>query len=213
MAALLVADPASQARLAIDLRKCPTPERVRALLEAYRSATTPRSRALLLYLLACSRPTIESADRDACLDREAVPFLREVASAERTDATRPAFLALSALGTPEAARVLTDVARDPEKAQEALSALATRPNSAALGALEGMARDGGEAASRIQALRALLVAMRLWNGEADFAARGVVAETKRFLAWEGKVIAESLARVGEAQDEAQAVLREIESLP
>lgn len=213
IASLLAADPATQARLAIGLRKRPTPDRVRALMTAYRATAAPRSRALLLYLLACSRPAIADADRDATLDSEAVPFLREVASAERTDATRPAFLALSALGTPEAARVLTDVARDPGKAEEALSSLATRPTHAALEALEGMAREGGEAASRVRALRTLLVATRLWDGEADFAARGVVAETRRFLAWEGRVIAESLASDGDARDDAQAVLREIESLP
>ncbi len=203
---------------ALEWGKHPTLDRVDEALRAYRESPDPRRKAIALYILARSRRVVAHAGRDAVLSTEAVPFLRDVTLAPATDATRPAILALSALGDPEAARILALAARDPrepQKAEEAISALIVRPDRCAVGALEDLARARASGSARLRAVRALLTAAALWGPQAeDLDARAALAEARRFLEWEGPGIADSVGRgtrVVELQEDARSLSGEIET--
>ncbi len=205
--------------VALEWGSHPTLERVDAALREYRETADSRRKAIALYVLARSRRVVAHAVRDEVLSTEALPFLRDVTLAPATDATRPAILALSAMGDPEAARTLALASLDasePEKGAEALSALIVRPDRHAVAALEDLARDRVSGAARLRALRALVTAATLWGPQAeDLEARTALAEANRFLEWEAKGIAESIGRatrVAALGDDARSVGAAIDSL-
>lgn len=197
----------------------PTTERVEEAIRSYRQSSGSRTRAIALYILARSRRTVAHAERDDVLANEALPFLRDVALSPSTDATRPAILALSALGDPEAARTLALASldpREPEKGVEALSALVVRPDRYAVAALEDLARDRVSGAARLRAVRALVSAAKLWGPQAeDLESRAALSEARRFLEWEAPAIAESIGRatrVAALREDASALAGDIRTL-
>ena len=101
--------------VALEWGRQPTAERVDEALREYRQTEDARKKAIALYILARSRRVVAHAERDAVLSTEAIPFLRDVTLAPASEATRPAILALSALGQPEAARTLALASLDPRE--------------------------------------------------------------------------------------------------
>lgn len=210
--------PADLEAVALEWGRQPTAERVDETLREYRRAGDARSKAIALYILARSRRAVAHAERDAVLSTEAIPFLRDVTLAPASDATRPAILALSALGQPEAARTLALASldpREPGKGAEALSALIVRPDRCAVAALEDLARDRVSGAARLRAVHALLSAAKLWGHQAeDLEARAALAEAYRFLEWEATGVIDSIdraTRIAGLQEDARALAGDIQS--
>lgn len=211
--------PGRQAAAALQLRRLSTPEVVEGALRRWHTTGDARLRALLLYVLSGTRAAVENSERDALLTAGAVPFLRDVVRQPAGTATAPAILALSDLGTEEAARTLTAVAQDPRepaKAGQSLSALIARPDRHAVAALEAMAHDAGSRTTHVRAVGALVrIAQTSKQAGADAPAEWH-AEARAFVRGEGLDIVRAIAGDGalpEVQRAASEIQAAIESLP
>ena len=219
LAVLAGDDPAQQAVTILALRSRPTPEIVEAALKLFRTTGDDRTRALLLFLLSGTRTAVENSERDALLAAGAVPFLKGVAFRPADGATAPALLALSDLGTDEAAHVLTAVAQDPQdpvRGGQGLAALVMRPDAHAVAALQSLATDAGSHSTHLRAVGALLeIVLRRTPAEAGVEAPECVSEARRFLAIHGAEIARGAAlasRLPDVQARAESILKALESL-